>query len=80
MTVITNRKIDELGRIVLPLEIRTTLNLKEGNSLAICLEDNKIVLLPNENYCVLCKTTANLREIDSRYICLDCKEKISNMN
>ena len=79
MTVITNRKMDGLGRIVLPMEIRTTLSLKEGDSLEICLENNKIVLLPNQYYCALCKATEDLREIDNSYICLGCKEKISNM-
>lgn len=80
MTVITNRKIDELGRIVLPLDIRATLNLKEGDSLAICLEGKKILLLPNQNYCALCKTTEDLISVNSRYICSECKENINNMD
>lgn len=79
MTVISNRKIDDLGRIVLPLEIRTKLNLKRGDSLSICLDDSKVVLMPNHNYCALCKTTENLNKINSYFICSGCKEKIINM-
>lgn len=64
MTEITNRKIDGLGRIVLPLEIRTNLNLNAGDSLAICLEGKKIVLLPAQNSCAICKNTESLTEIN----------------
>lgn len=79
MKVIANRKIDELGRLVLPLEIRATLNLENGDSMTICLEGNKIILLSDQNHCALCKTTENLKEIDSYYICENCKEKISDL-
>lgn len=78
MTIITNRKIGKLGRIVLPLEVRTNLNLNEGDSLAICLEGNKVVLLPNQNSCALCRATEDLIEIHGRYICSDCKAKVTS--
>lgn len=42
------RKLDELGRIVLPIEIRKTLNIKEKDDLEISLEDGKIILVKCE--------------------------------
>ena len=39
-----NRKIDTLGRIVLPKEMRTQLNIKENDPLNIELQDNKIII------------------------------------
>jgi len=76
MKMITNRKIDALGRIVLPLEILTSLNLKEGDSLAVYLTGTQIVLLPNQNHCALCKNTEDLIEVNDRYICSKCREII----
>lgn len=78
--IITNRKIDELGRLVLPLDVRTNLNLNAGDSLEICLEGKKNVLIPNQNRCAICKSIENLSGINDCYICRDCKEKICNMN
>ena len=39
-----SRKIDELGRIVIPIEVRKELGIKDGESLDISVIDNKIVL------------------------------------
>ena len=38
------RRIDDLGRIVLPVELRRTMELDNGDSLEIFVEDNKIIL------------------------------------
>ncbi len=39
-----SRKVDELGRIVIPIEVRKELGIKDGESLDISVIDNKIVL------------------------------------
>ena len=46
------RKVDELGRIVLPSELRTTLNIKEKDPLEIFIEDSRIILRKYEPSCI----------------------------
>jgi len=46
------RKVDELGRIVLPSELRNTLNIKEKDPLEIFIEDSKIILRKYEPSCI----------------------------
>lgn len=50
------RKIDELGRIVLPAEIRKELNVGTNCEMRIELRDGSIVLTPTECFCTNCKT------------------------
>lgn len=42
--IVKKRKIDELGRIVLPIEMREQLGIKENNSLCMTLDSNRIIL------------------------------------
>ena len=46
------RKVDELGRIVLPSELRSTLNIKEKDPLEIFIEDSRIILRKYEPSCI----------------------------
>lgn len=64
------RKVDELGRVVLPLEVRTALNINEKDELSIDVKDNKIVLKKVQISCVTCKKID-----DSKIICLNCIAK-----
>ena len=67
------RKIDDLGRLVLPAEIRRRFGLSEGSHLEIHIDDNQnIVLTPLEESCVFCDAEQNLRDFRSRKICADC--------
>ena len=50
----TIRKIDELGRIVIPIEIRNKLNINEKDLLEIFIEENSIILKKFEESCVFC--------------------------
>ena len=48
------RKIDELGRIVLPIEIRNTLDIKAKDSIEIFVDDDKIILKKYQPSCIFC--------------------------
>lgn len=68
------RKMDNLGRIVLPIEIRRTLSIAEGDSIEIYVEEDSIILkkYENTNACALCGSTKNVTEFKSKHICEDC--------
>ena len=54
------RKVDELGRIVLPIEIRKVLDIKEKDALEIFTEDDKIVLKKYQPACIFCGDADNV--------------------
>ena len=69
------RKVDELGRIVLPIEVRRTLGVEEKDSLAILtdLEQGQIVLKKVSHNCFKCNTTENLKMVKQGfYLCDKC--------
>ena len=70
------RKIDELGRIVIPMEIRKFLDIKEKDSLGISLENNCIYIKKEAPYCVFCNSNSNLRFFNNKNICTNCIQKL----
>lgn len=70
------RKIDELGRIVIPIEIRKFLDIHEKDSLGISLENNSISIKKENPYCVFCNSNSNLKFFNNKNICTNCIEKL----
>lgn len=66
------RKIDDLGRIVLPAEIRRRFELTEGSLVEISVEGNHIVLGKVEEACVFCGSPEELRTFHDRKVCEEC--------
>ena len=73
------RKVDELGRIVLPIELRRTLDIDIKDSLEIYVEDSKIILKKYEPSCIFCGESENVVSFDDKNICRNCLEKLKNM-
>lgn len=71
------RKVDELGRIVLPIELRRTLDIAVRDELEIYLDDDKVVLKKYEPSCTFCASSRNLVSYRGRNVCIDC---IRHMN
>lgn len=69
------RKVDNLGRIVLPKEYRTILQIKEGSILNIKIKDNVLLINKTKNSCVFCDSTNSLIDFESHFICNDCCQK-----
>lgn len=71
------RKIDELGRVVLPTELRAKLALNVTDTVEMAFENNSIVIRPGTPRCKLCFSKANVNP--SLSVCSDCIEKIKNL-
>lgn len=66
------RKIDELGRVVIPIELRKILDIKERDSLEISLNDNGILIKKGEPSCVFCNSNIDLKSFCGKDICRNC--------
>ena len=73
------RKVDELGRIVLPIELRRTLDIGERDELEIYLDDDKVVLKKYEPSCIFCGSSCGLVTYHGRNVCMECIENMSNI-
>ena len=66
------RRIDDLGRVVIPKEIRRTLRIKEGTPLEIFTDGDYIILRKYSPGCMRCHREENLVQCGDRRICRDC--------
>ena len=72
------RKIDDLGRIVVPAETRRLFNIREGDELSISVENNAIVLRKLEATCAFCGSTTDVSTFKGKGLCAECRGEISN--
>jgi transcriptional pleiotropic regulator of transition state genes len=72
------RKIDELGRIVLPSELRKVLNMRHGDELAISVEGELVILEKRHDVCVFCGADGPSIEFKDRRLCERCARELSN--
>jgi transcriptional pleiotropic regulator of transition state genes len=67
------RRVDDLGRIVIPMELRRTLGIKVKDPLAIFVEDDRIILTRHKDACAICgDTDAETIEVKGRKVCQSC--------
>lgn len=68
------RKVDELGRVVIPIELRRTLQIGERDALEIYVDGEKIVLKKYQPACIFCGNADGIRTFKEKNICADCWE------
>ena len=71
------RRLDELGRIVLPIELRRTLSLAEKDTVEIFVEGEDIILRKYQPDCAFCGDSKKLIEFNGRQSCQRCAKAIS---
>ncbi len=70
------RKVDELGRIVLPIELRRTLGIDEKDALEIYVDEHSIMLKKYEPACIFCGSADGVIDFKGKNICEHCLEEI----
>lgn len=70
------RKIDGLGRIVIPMEIRNKLDISTNDPLEIHVEGTQIVVKKFEPDCTFCGSSKNVIEYKGKNICQKCLEEL----
>lgn len=70
------RKVDELGRIVLPIELRRTLDIAEKDSLEIYMDGPSIVLKKYQPTCVFCDESKDITVFHGKNVCVKCIKEI----
>ena len=70
------RRVDELGRIVLPMELRKNLNLMERAPIEIYVDDGSIILRKYKPACIFCADTNDIINFKGKNICKSCIDNL----
>lgn len=70
------RRVDELGRIVLPVELRRTLNITEKDSLEIYVDGRGIMLRKYEPACIFCNSAKDITVFKGKNVCARCVQEM----
>lgn len=73
-----SRPIDDLGRVVIPKEIRNTLNLNPKDLMEIYMEGDALILKKAGDKCVFCGTTQEILPYNDKFVCRMCAEGMRN--
>jgi AbrB family transcriptional regulator, transcriptional pleiotropic regulator of transition state genes len=71
------RKVDQLGRVVLPAEVRRHFDIRPGDLIEIAVDSDAILLTKVEDRCVFCGGTANLSQFSGRLVCGECVSRLA---
>jgi len=70
------RKVDELGRVVLPIDLRRTLDIAEKDALEIYVDGATIILKKYEPACIFCDNAKDITGYKGKNICSECLESL----
>ena len=73
------RKVDELGRIVLPIELRGTLGIEEKDRIEIFVDGESIILRKYQPACIFCDNAKDIINYKGKNICPDCIKKLKGL-
>ena len=73
------RPVDPLGRVVIPVELRRTLNIKTDDSLEVFVDGEYIMLKKYEPACIFCGNAKDVENIHGKNVCKDCLEELKKL-
>ena len=72
------RRVDELGRIVIPIELRRTLDIAEKDALEIYVDGEQIILKKYEPACIFCGNARDVANYKGKNICKSCLNELKS--
>lgn len=73
------RKVDELGRIVLPIEMRRTLDISERDALEIYVEGSSVILKKYKPSCIFCDSSKDITQFKGKNVCPKCLKELKEL-
>ena len=73
------RRMDELGRVVIPIELRNKFEIAEKDPIEIYVDGSTIILKKYEPNCIFCGNSKNLTEYKGKLICDKCANQIGEI-
>lgn len=73
------RKVDDLGRIVLPAEIRRAFHIAEGDLLEISVLDDRIILAKVQQHCTFCGSDIDVITFMDKLVCQVCRKGLAEV-
>lgn len=73
------RKIDNLGRVVLPIELRRTFGLHKEDPVEIFIDDEFILLKKYQPSCIFCNEVRDVTSFNGKMVCRNCLEKLKDL-
>lgn len=73
------RKVDELGRIVLPIELRRNLNIDIKDPVEVYVDGEFIMLKKYEPACVFCGNAKDVVDVNGKNVCRKCLDEIKKL-
>lgn len=74
------RKVDELGRVVIPIELRRTLQIEQKDALEIYVDGERIILKKYQPACIFCGNADQVRNYKEKNICVDCLNEMKQVS
>ena len=74
------RRVDELGRVVIPIELRNKFGITEKDPMEIYVDGSSIILKKYEPNCIFCGNTKNLMTYKDKLVCSKCLAKLSDIS
>lgn len=72
------RKVDNLGRVVIPIELRRNLDIDIKDALEIFVEDDQIILKKYAPACIFCGQAKDVKPFKGKNICPTCRGQLKS--
>jgi len=73
------RKIDDLGRFVLPMELRRIMDIEPGDPMEIYTDESCVIFKKYQPACIFCGEAKDIKRLKGKNICQDCLDTLRNI-